>query len=62
MFSPPRLKSFTFVIELSSPMIKNKLSARVSLKNGDGEMMILIEKTDVTKKKKKSGHLFLTGF
>ena len=61
MFSPPRLKSFTFVIELSSPMIKNKLSARVRLKNGDGEK-ILIEKTDVTKKKKKSGHLFLTGF
>ena len=53
MFSPPRLKSFTFVIELSSPMIKNKLSARVRLKNGDGEK-ILIEKTDVTKKKKKN--------
>ena len=52
---------FTFVIQLSSPMIKNKLSARVRLKNGDGEK-ILIEKTDVTKKKKKSGHLFLTGF
>ena len=52
---------FTFVIQLSSPMIKNKLSARVSLKNGDGEK-ILIEKTDVTKKKKKSGRLFLTGF